>query len=73
MVPALSPPCFLAALCLVAPARAEDIKPPFGLIWGESSERLERLLKNAKATIVEKRKAETGAMRGMSRGFRRRV
>ena len=39
---------------------AEEIKPPFGLIWGETPERLERLLKNAKATIVEKRKAEEG-------------
>ena len=38
----------------------EEIKPPFGLIWGESSERLERLLKNAKATVVEKRKVENG-------------
>ena len=45
---------WLAALCRVAGAPVEDIKPPFGLIWGESSERLERLLKNAKATIVEK-------------------
>ncbi len=47
---------FLAAVCRGAPV--EDIKPPFGLIWGESSERLERLLKNAKATIVEKRNVE---------------
>ena len=39
---------------------AEEIKPPFGLIWGETPERLERLLKNAKATIVEKRKMEGG-------------
>jgi len=39
---------------------ADEIKPPFGLIWGESAERIERLLKNAKATIVEKRKVEGG-------------
>jgi hypothetical protein len=45
----------------VASANAiEDIKPPFGLIWGETPERLERLLKNAKATIIEKRKVEGG-------------
>jgi hypothetical protein len=35
-------------------ARAEDINPPFGLHWGESSERLERLLSGAKATIVDR-------------------
>ena len=51
---------FLASACLGAGARAEDIKPPFGLIWGESGERLERLLKNAKATVVEKRQVEAG-------------
>ena len=50
----------LLALTAGASLRAEDIKPPFGLIWGESGERLERLLKNAKATIVEKRKTENG-------------
>ncbi len=49
---------FLAAACRAASAPVEDIKPPFGLIWGESSERLERLLKNAKATIVEKREVD---------------
>lgn len=49
---------FFAAACQAASAPVEDIKPPFGLIWGESSERLERLLKNAKATIVEKREVD---------------
>ena len=52
---------FLLPLALALRAFAdEDIKPPFGLIWGESSERLEKLLKNAKATVVEKRKAQNG-------------
>jgi len=41
----------VAAACA---ARAEDINPPFGLHWGESSERLERLLSGAKATIVDR-------------------
>jgi hypothetical protein len=41
----------IAAACAV---RAEDINPPFGLHWGESSERLERLLIGAKATIVDR-------------------
>lgn len=36
----------------------EEIKPPFGLAWGESAERLEKLLKGAKATVVEKREIE---------------
>ena len=47
-------PLLIAFAMPAGVSHAEDIKPPFGLIWGESSERLERLLKNAKATIVEK-------------------
>ena len=39
-------------------ARAEDINPPFGLHWGETEDRLERLLKGAKATIVERKIVE---------------
>jgi hypothetical protein len=34
--------------------RAEEISPPFGLRWGETAPRLERLLSGAKATIVER-------------------
>jgi hypothetical protein len=42
-------------------ARAlEEIKPPFGLTWGETAVRLERLLTGAKAKIVERRKLEDG-------------
>lgn len=33
---------------------AEDINPPFGLRWGETAQRLERLLAGAKATIVDR-------------------
>ncbi len=33
----------------------EEINPPFGLRWGETSQRLERLLLGAKATIVDRR------------------
>ena len=33
---------------------AEQINPPFGLEWGESSDRLERLLKGAGANIVDR-------------------
>jgi len=40
-----------------------EIKPPFGLSWGESTERLERLLKGAKATIVERRVVDGGRER----------
>lgn len=34
--------------------RAEEINPPFGLRWGETSQRLEKLLIGAKATIVDR-------------------
>ena len=33
---------------------AEEIKPPFGLAWGESAERIEKLLKGAKATVTDR-------------------
>ena len=33
---------------------AEDIRPPFGLQWGESEERLAKLLASAKASVVDK-------------------
>ena len=52
--------CLALVLGASAANAAEEIKPPFGLIWGETPERLERLLKNAKATIIEKRKMEGG-------------
>ena len=32
----------------------EQINPPFGLEWGESAERLEKLLKGARADIVDR-------------------
>ena len=56
-IPALP---MLAAVMLHAGVSfgVEDIKPPFGLIWSEPAERLERMLTKAKATIVEKRKVE---------------
>ncbi len=41
---------FLGASAL----RAEEINPPFGLRWGETAERLAKLLNGAKATIVDK-------------------
>ena len=56
--------CIAAAFSLLAAplpsaqaAREEirEIKPPFGLTWGESAERMERMLKAAKATIVDRR------------------
>src|SRR5438132_8396459 len=36
----------------------EQIRPPFGLQWHETEERLEKLLKGAKAQIVERRNVE---------------
>lgn len=38
----------------------EEIKPPFGLVWGETAARLERLLRNAKAEIKDKRTVQGG-------------
>jgi hypothetical protein len=52
----------LATVCawLALPVRmtAEEIKPPFGLHWGETMTRMERLLAGAHATIVERKKVE---------------
>lgn len=51
----------LTFLLLVVPERracAEEIKPPFNLRWGETADRLERLLKGAKATIIARRTVE---------------
>ena len=48
----------LASLLWLSPASspgAEAIKPPFGLHWGETTTRMERLLTGAKATVVERR------------------
>lgn len=52
----------LALLLLAAAgsARADEIKPPFGLVWGETAARLEKMLRNAKATIVDKRPVQGG-------------
>ena len=49
--------CFLL-LALGAFARADEIKPPFGLRWGESDEHIGKLLKGAKASIVDKHTVE---------------
>lgn len=54
--------CSALGLGLLAGGRAwgqtEEIRPPFKLTWGESSDRIERILKNTKAVIVEKRTVE---------------
>jgi len=38
----------------------EQINPPFGLEWGESADRLEKLLKGAKANIVDRHEVGDG-------------
>jgi hypothetical protein len=43
-----------------ARASLEEIRPPFGFQWGESSERLERMLKEAKARVVKKENIDGG-------------
>jgi len=48
----------IAVLALfAAPGRAaaDEIKPPFGLHWGETTTRMERLLSGAHAKIVQRR------------------
>ena len=42
------------SLLLVVAVHADDINPPFGLHWGETAERMERLLHGAKATVVDR-------------------
>jgi hypothetical protein len=37
---------------------AQQINPPFGLEWGESADRLEKLLQGAKANIVDRHDVE---------------
>ncbi len=53
---------FAAALLLCvtrhSSAQGVEIQPPFGLSWGESSDRIEKLLKGAKATIVDRHDVE---------------
>lgn len=44
-------------LCAFA-ARAEEINPPFGLRWAETTDRIDKLLRGAKANIVAKRQVE---------------
>lgn len=44
----------ILALFLPRPASADEIPPPFGLQWGESGDRLAKLLQGAKAQIVDK-------------------
>jgi hypothetical protein len=41
-------------------AANEEIKPPFGFQWGESAERLEKMLVQAKARIVERQQTPDG-------------
>ena len=38
----------------IVPPASQQINPPFGLEWGETSDRLEKLLKGAKADIVDR-------------------
>lgn len=38
----------------------QEITPPFGLSWGETDDRLEKMLKGAKANIIERKTIEDG-------------
>ena len=54
---------FLAAAALllflsILPARADEVPPPFGFRWNDSSVRVDRVLKGAKAKIVARDKKE---------------
>ena len=51
----------LAGVLVLAPGtgmRADEIKPPFALQWGESGEHLAKLLQGAKAIVVDKHDVE---------------
>lgn len=56
--PALALPLLL--LAAAGTAYADEIKPPFGLVWGETAARLEKMLRNAKANVVDKRPVQGG-------------
>lgn len=45
---------FLLAGAFAGSALADEIPPPFGLQWGQSNERIGKLLEGAKATVVDK-------------------
>ena len=52
-----------AALLILLPifsARADEVPPPFGFRWNDSSVRVERVLKGAKAKIVNRDKKDAG-------------
>jgi len=50
---------WLAILAAPPAVRAVDIDPPFGLDWGETTERMERLITNAKAKVVDRREVNS--------------
>lgn len=53
--------CVALLLLVAAPvSRADEIKPPFGLVWNETAARLEKMLRGAKARIVDKRPVQGG-------------
>jgi len=60
LIALLTLPAGRRANAQVGPASqgGEQINPPFGLEWGESAERLEKLLKGAKADIVDRHDVE---------------
>jgi hypothetical protein len=61
MIPRFRPLLLAAMVACVAVSHrveADEIKPPFGLHWGETTARMERLLEGAKARIVERRQVE---------------
>ena len=53
-----------AALCLfllpLSSLVADEIPPPFGFRWNDSSSRVEKVLKGAKAKIVERESNKDG-------------
>lgn len=52
-----------AALLILLPifsVRADEVPPPFGFRWNDSSVRVERVLKGAKAKVVNRDKKDAG-------------
>lgn len=64
----------LLVFALASPCHAnfEEIQAPFGFSWGESAGRLERLLEQAKARVVEREK-DNGDLRLRVEGITQRM
>lgn len=52
------PTAAVILLCTFVPALADEIPPPFGFRWNDSTARVEKVLKGAKAKIIDRDRKE---------------